>query len=47
MTAGVLKEDPNTERVKKNAIHFDERQHANFRANPLFQANKQHLTVKR
>ena len=27
---------PNGQNVKKNAIHWDKRQHANFRGKPLF-----------
>ena len=38
MTAGVLKQDPNTQNIKKNAIYQDKTQPANFRGNPLYQA---------
>ena len=37
----------NTQKVQKNAVYKDKTQHANFRGNPLYQATKQHLTVKR
>ena len=43
MTASILKQDPNTEKVEKNAIYQDKSQHANFRGNPLYQAMKRHL----
>ena len=33
-------QDPNTEKVQKNAIYYDETQHANFRGKPIFQATK-------
>ena len=40
--------DPNTQKVQKNAIYWDKaKQPANFRGNPLYQATKRHLTVKR
>ena len=35
--------DPNTEKVKKNAIYFDKTQHENILGNPFFQATKQQL----
>ena len=35
--------DPNTQKVKKNAIYYDKTQQMNFQAKPLFQAIKQHL----
>ena len=40
MAASVLKQDPHTRRVKKNAIDCDKIQHANFRSSPLYQAKK-------
>ena len=43
MTASVLKQDPNTQKVQWNAIYQDETQHANFLGNPLYQATKRHL----
>ena len=43
MTAGVLKQDPNTQKVQKNAIYCDKTQTANVRGNPLYQATKRHL----
>ena len=36
MTDSVVKQDPNTEKVQKNAIHCDKTQHANSRGKPLF-----------
>ena len=36
MTASVLKQDPNTEKVKKNAIYCDKTRHANSRGKPPF-----------
>ena len=47
MSASVLKQDPNTEKVQKNAIYWDKTKPANFRGNPLCQATKRHLTAKR
>ena len=38
---------PDTQKVQKKAIYQDKTQHANFGSNPLYQATKQHLTVKR
>ena len=35
VTASVLKRDPNTRKVQKNAIYSDKTQHANFRGDPL------------
>ena len=35
-----------SEGVKERAIHQDKTQHANFQGMPLFQATKQHSTVK-
>ena len=44
MTASVLKQDPNTQKVQKTAIIYkDKTQHANFRGSPLYQATKRHL----
>ena len=40
MAASVLKQDPHTRRVKKNATDCDKIQHANFRDSPLYQAKK-------
>ena len=40
MTAGILKEDPNT---KKNAIYYDKTQHEHFGVSPFFLRYKQHL----
>ena len=36
MTASVRKQDPNTQKIQKNAIHWDKTQPANFRGNPFF-----------
>ena len=36
-----FKGDPNTQKLKKNAIYYDKTQHANFRGYPPFQATKQ------
>ena len=36
MTASLLKQDPNTRNVQRDAI--DKKQHENFRGNPLYQA---------
>ena len=52
MTTSVLKQDPNTENIKRNGIYYDKAQHANFRDKPpFFHAAKQHLnnsfTVKK
>ena len=30
MTASILKHDPNTQKIKKNAIYYDKIQHVNF-----------------
>ena len=35
MTANILRQDPNTQKVQKNAIYQDKTQHANFRKNPV------------
>ena len=35
------KGDPNTEKVKKNAIYCDKTQHVNFQGEPLFHSTKQ------
>ena len=43
MTTNILKQDPNTSKVKKNTVYYDKTQHANFQGKPLFQATKQHL----
>ena len=43
MTACILKQDPNAQEVKKNAICCDKTQPAIFWDKPLFQATKQHL----
>ena len=43
MTASILKRDPNTQKIKKNTIHWDKTQHTNFRGNPFYEATKQHL----
>ena len=40
MTASVLKQDPNTQKIQKNAIHWDKTQPANFRGNPFFKLKK-------
>ena len=34
-------EDPNTEKVQKNAVYYGKAQHARFRSNRLYQATKQ------
>ena len=36
MTASVLKQDPNTETVPKNAIYWDKTKPANVRGYPLY-----------
>ena len=36
MTASVLKQDPNTEKVQNNATYWDKTRHAIFRGNPLY-----------
>ena len=47
MTAGVLKQDPNTKRFKRTLIYFNtDTQYTNFRGNPFYQATKRHLTDK-
>ena len=45
MTASILKQDPNTDSLKKKKlIYYDtDTQHANFWGNPLRQATKQHV----
>ena len=46
MTASVLKQDPNTQKVKnktKNSLVIRTKQNANFRGNPLYQAIKRLL----
>ena len=43
MTTSVLKQDPNTEKVQKNAVCEEKTQRANFWGNPLCQAAKRHL----
>ena len=43
MATSVLKQDPNTKKVRKNAIYQDKTQHANVRGNPLYKATKRHL----
>ena len=43
MTASVLKQDPNTQKVQKNAFYLDKTQPAHFWGNPLCQATKRHL----
>ena len=43
MSARVLKQNPNTQRVKKNTIYYNKTQPADFWCKPLFQAEKQHL----
>ena len=40
MTASVLKQDPNTYNIQKNAIYEDKTQNENFRVNPFYQAKK-------
>ena len=40
MTASILKQDPNTQKVVKNAIYEDKTQHVYFGGNPLIQATK-------
>ena len=39
----VVKWDPNTEKVQKNAIYLEKTQHVNSENNPLDQATKWHL----
>ena len=36
MTAGILKQDPNTDNVEKNSIYYDKTQHANVQGRPFF-----------
>ena len=43
MTTIILKQDPNTKKVKKNSVYYDKIQHEFFLGSPLFQATKQHL----
>ena len=43
MIASVLKQNPTTKKVQKNAIYQDKTKAANVRGNPLCQATKQHL----
>ena len=43
MAASVLKQDPNTQKVQKNAGYYDKTQRENFRGNLPYQATKQHL----
>ena len=43
MTSSVLKQDPNAQKVKRNAIYYDKTQHANFRGKPLFQTEKNEM----
>ena len=38
--------NPNTLKVKKNAVYEDKTQHANFWGKPLFQTTERHLTGK-
>ena len=40
MTASILKQDPDTEKIQKNAIYEDKTEHTNFQGNPLYQAKK-------
>ena len=35
--------DPNTYKVKRTVIYYDETQHANFRGRPFFQTIRQQL----
>ena len=35
MTATVLKQDPKTQKVQKNAVYYDKTKPANFRGNPF------------
>ena len=43
MIGSILKQDPNTRKVKKNAIYEDKTQRANIWGNPPYPATKQHL----
>ena len=48
MTASILKQDPNTWKVKQkqnktSAIYYDKTKQANFWGKTLLQATKQHL----
>ena len=44
MTTGVLKQDPNTRKVKKNATYYDKTQQCEcLGIRPFFQAIKQQL----
>ena len=44
MTASILKQNPNSWKVKKDAIYLDKKTTGNFLGViPLFQATKQHL----
>ena len=43
MTASVLKQDPNTQKVQRSAVYSDKTQHVNFQGNALYQATKRHL----
>ena len=40
MTASFLKQNPNTQNIKKNAIGYDKTQLANFQGKAFFQAIK-------
>ena len=44
MTVSILKQDPNTKRLKRTLIYYDmDTQYTNFGGTPLRQATKQHL----
>ena len=48
MTASVVKQTQTHTKFKTTLIYYDtDTQSANFRGNPLCQATKRHLTVKR
>ena len=38
-----MQQDPNTQKVQKNAVYQDNIQHANLRGDPLYQATKRHF----
>ena len=39
----VERQDPNTQKIQRNAVYSDKTQHANFRGSPVYRATKRHL----
>ena len=39
MTASIVKQDPNTQKIQNNTIYLGKTQHVNFRGNPLYHAD--------